>query len=60
MPMDGMETLIAGSATVVGARGSWGSEIGIEIPVEMARFVCVTGPSFPGLEIRIDTFVLIC
>ncbi len=52
--------LIAGSATVVGARGSWGSEIGTEIPVDTAMFVCDTGPSFPGLEIRIDTFVLIC
>ena len=60
MPMDGIGTLIAGSATVVGARGSWGRDIGIEIPVEIPRFVCVTGPSFPGLEIRIDTFVLIC
>ena len=60
MPIDGIGTLMAGSEIVVGARGSWGTEIGIETPAEIARFVCATGPSFPGLEIRIDTFVLIC
>ena len=56
MPTGGVVTAIVGVVTVIAGSATAGIETGVEITM----FVCVTAPSFPGLEIRIDTFVFDC
>ena len=56
MPIGGIDTVIVGVVTVTAGSAIAGSDTGTEI----AMFVCVTAPSSPGLEIRIDTFEFDC
>jgi hypothetical protein len=62
MPIAGIVMLIGGAEPIVGVvTVTAGSAIaGSDTGAEIAMFVCVTAPSSPGLEIRIDTFVFDC